>query len=337
MFRAAVIGCGWIGGGAIAGDAQPYTHAGSYRAVDGVTLVAGCDPDEIRLRRFGENWGARHLYHDLTGFLAGERVDLVSVCTPDATHEGIVRQVIEAEAARAIICEKPLTCSSTAARDLIELCGSRGVSLYVNYQRRWDPAHQAVRQWLEAGHGGVIRAVQGYYVRGLCHNGVAWINLLRMLAGEVVSVRALPGEIRELPGDPTLSAWLELDNGAAATMRGMSRTDYSLFEMDIVGSAGRVILADSGREIRFYQTQGDRDYPGFRRLGTAEDGLQASLGALQDVIREAVTALDREQPSLSSAREAAHDLDIVERIRESAEQQGAIVPVSAAGCGEQVA
>lgn len=339
MYRAAVIGCGWIGGGARGSTDQPYTHAGAYKGIEEVSLVAACDPQETCLRRFGENWGVAHLYQDLSDFLAHEHVDLLSVCTPDATHAEFVRQIVEAGAARAIICEKPLASTADAAREIVELCERRGVSLYVNYQRRWDPVHQALRQYLQAGKIGAIRAVQGYYVRGLVHNGVAWINLLRMLVGEVGSAKALPGAIHEMPGDPTLSAWLEMESGTVALMRGMHGDAYSLFEMDILGSAGRVVLADSGRDIRFYEPQGDRDYPGFRHLGRRENGLQAhpSIGALHHLIREAVMALAGERFSVSSAREAAHDLDIVERIRASAEHQGAVVPVGAARCGERLA
>lgn len=329
MYRAAVIGCGWIGGGRRGTD-QPYTHAGAYRQSGVVCLVAACDVDKIRLSRFRENWGAVNLYEEVSDFLAHERVDLLSVCTWDLTHTEIVRHAVEAGAARAIICEKPLAQTAAAAREIVELCERRGISLYVNYQRRWDPNYQVVHQWLAAGECGVIRAVHGYYTRGLFHNGTAWINLLRMLVGEVVCVRALPGENREIPDDPTLSAWLELKNGAATIMCGVGGNDYSLFEMDIVGSGGRVVLADSGRDIRFYRVREDADYPGFRHLELVANELrpQQSGYGLTNLVREAVANLSVGRLSANSAREAVRDLEIAELVRRSAENQGATLSLS---------
>lgn len=324
MVRAAVIGCGWIGGGAQSGTTQPYTHASVFKNISGIDLVAGCDTDLPNLRRFGKNWGVNRLYSDVAEFLAHEQVELLSICTSDSSHEDILRQVVEAGATRAIICEKPLATSAAEAHEAVELCASRGVSLYVNYQRRWEPSCLAIRQRIVTGQYGEVRAVHGYYVRGLVHNGVTWINLLRMLAGEVISVAALPGEIRELPDDPTLSAWMELENGASVVMRGMRRADYSLFEMDILCSAWRVALADSGRDIRCYRALDDADYTGFRHLGIDENRIEPSEPALglMSLVQEAIQNLVSGKIVISSGEEAVRDLEIAELIRRSAENQG---------------
>ena len=328
MYRAAIIGCGWIGGGGEINGDQPYTHAGAYQVHDEVSLVAGCDVNEGRLRHFGEKWRVVNLYNDFSAFLSHEQVDFLSVCTWDSSHAEIVREVVEARAAKAIICEKPLATSSAAAREIVDLCRRHGISLYVNYQRRWDPDHQAVGRWIAEGACGNIRTIHGYYVRGLFHNGVTWINLLQMLVGNVTRVRAMGAEFSELDGDPTLSASFELENGATATMWGMRRSDYSIFEMDILGSAGRVVLSDNGRDIRRYQVQDDKDYPGFRRLGLVHRiDAQHSVLALIQLIREAVLDLKMGRHAFSTGQDAVRDLEIAELIRQSAACQGAILPL----------
>lgn len=332
MLRAAIVGCGWIGGGSKDGGDQSYTHAGAYQLARGVTLVAGCDTDPVRLRSFGERWDIRSLHAGLDGLLKEDTIDLLSVCTPDAAHAEVLRRVVEARAVRAILCEKPLATTARAAREIVEACRRAGVGLYVNYQRRWDPGHVAARRWISAGGCGAVRAVQGLYVRGLLHNGVAWINLLRMLAGEIASVRALPGEIRELEDDPTLTVWFGLENGAAAVLRGLPRKDYSVFEMDVVGSRGRVILADSGREIRYYEAREDWDFPGFRHLEGSPRGTDAgrSVGALRNLIQQAVDDLRAGRQALDSAREAVRDLEIAELARLSHQSEGAQLSVEPA-------
>lgn len=324
--RAAVIGCGWIGGGGAGVDGL-YTHAGAYAALDGVRLVAGCDPDAERRRAFANRWKVERVTASVDELVNGGNLDLVSVCTPDGSHAEIVARLAEVRAARAIICEKPLAGDTAAARRLVALCRQRGVSLYVNYQRRWDPAHRAVRDWIATGECGRVQAVHGYYVRGLLHNGAAWLNLLRMLIGEIVAVRALPG-VEELADDPTLGAWLELANGAAATLHGLSGGDYSLFELDVMGTRGRVVLADAGRDIRRYRVEDDTDFPGFRRLAMdAPVAGHGSTEALARLVRAAIDDLVRGITTTESAEDALRDLEIVESIRASAAAGGTVMKV----------
>ena len=65
-----------------------------------------------------------------------DRYDLVVVATPNDTHVELAAAAIEA--GLAVVVDKPLAPTSSAARDLVELAERRGVALTVFHNRRWD-------------------------------------------------------------------------------------------------------------------------------------------------------------------------------------------------------
>ena len=94
-YRAALIGCGKIAS-EFADDpglasAGICTHAQAYAATPEIQLVAVCDSDPAKLQRCGERWKVAARYRDAGRLLAEVRPDIVSVCTPDATHYRVVQ------------------------------------------------------------------------------------------------------------------------------------------------------------------------------------------------------------------------------------------------------
>lgn len=248
-YRAAVIGLGRMGstfddeiewGGSIF---LPYCHGPSYHAHPGVELVAGADPHDEQRAIFGERWGLEsgHLYADYREMLAGERLDLVSVCTTARVRRRIVVDCAEA-GVRAIWAEKPLALTLAEADDMVGACRRHGAALAVNCARRWNPFYAETRKRIDGGDLGRVLQVTAYAQCGLSHNGSHAIDIIRYLAGgdvrwvfgEMESDEAAAGET-DLQGN----AYLAFDNGVRAYLRS---TDGGLasWEVDVIGTGGRV-------------------------------------------------------------------------------------------------
>jgi predicted dehydrogenase len=323
-YKAAVIGCGRIGGGYPGGQGGA-SHAGAYRADERVCLAAGADIDPEARERFGRRWGVSRLYANCEELLAAERPELVSVCTWDPHHGEAVRAAAQ-QGARVILCEKPLAPTWEEARALQALCARRQVELVVGYQRRWEPRHRQVRDFIRAGGLGQLLAANGYYVGGLRHNGCAWINLARFLLGEVLAVRALGGaEARG--GDADLGALLEFA-GFQCSLHAACRQEYSIFEIDVLGTRGRITLADAGYELRQWRAREDERFPGFRSLGAVagEWGEQGMDRALHAGVRQIVDHLEGagQGPLENPGSEAVIDMQIVEAIFQSHREGGPV-------------
>ncbi|HZK77537.1 MAG TPA: Gfo/Idh/MocA family oxidoreductase, partial [Gemmatimonadaceae bacterium] len=108
MYSAAVIGCGKIGSELsvdpfLKGDV--FTHAEAYSRCEKTELVALCDLDPEKLDAAARLWGTTALYPSVGQLVAIEKLDLVSICTPTATHSEVLRAVLDCpNPPRAILC-----------------------------------------------------------------------------------------------------------------------------------------------------------------------------------------------------------------------------------------
>ena len=268
-YRVALIGCGKIGSG-FADDplmkGNVYTHADAYTRCPDTELVAVCDSDPSRLARCGERWSIAARYTSAVALIETEMPDIVSVCTPDATHYEVVRTLLTSQHhVKAVLCEKPLATSPEQAQELIRLADERGVVLAVDYTRRYANNLRALQMFLAAGNLGTIQAVGGWYTKGTLHNGSHWFDLLRFLVGEVDWVMGM-NALCEPGSDPTLDVILGLRNGALATLRACDARRFTVFEMDIVGTLGRVQLLEFCYRIDLAYSAPSSRYSGYFEL-----------------------------------------------------------------------
>src|SRR5689334_24262837 len=109
--RGLVIGLGQIGMGYDL-DLDPathvYTHARAFSTHEAFELVGGVDPDDARRQVF-ESQFKRPAFDDAVKAILATKPDVVAIAGPTAMHRDLVGIVLEHAAARAVICEKPLT------------------------------------------------------------------------------------------------------------------------------------------------------------------------------------------------------------------------------------
>jgi predicted dehydrogenase len=303
--RAAVIGCGRIGS-EFADDPRiggVYTHAGAYASVPGVALVAVCDRDQGKARRCADRWGLPAAFSDVGIMLHDVRPDVVSVCTPDETHSAILEQVIASTHVRAVLAEKPLALDVDEAQRLVESARRRNVTLAVNYSRRYAPGHLRAKQLIDGGTLGELQKVSGFYTKGVRHNGTHWFDLARWLVGEVASVQGFDASQDTDSSDPTIDVRLTFASGTTAFVQGVVGDALSLFEMEIVGGAGRMRFRDSGHRVEVDMLGESPHYGGYRSF-LPNDRWD---GGLSDVLRTAVEDLVSSLGSGASPRCSGED------------------------------
>ena len=75
--------------------------------------------------------------------MAADDVDVVHVCTPNATHAPLVRAVIAA--GKHVVCEKPLAVDAAEAAELVALAAEAGVTATVPFVYRFYPTVREAR------------------------------------------------------------------------------------------------------------------------------------------------------------------------------------------------
>jgi len=142
-------------------------------SLDGLyTLAAGAlDADPAKGRDFAKRLGIEpaRAYGDWREMLAGERgrkdrVDLVTVATPNATHYEITKAFLET--GFHVLCEKPMTMTVEEAEDIVAVTARTGNICAVNYGYSGYALVRHMRAMVARGDLGKVRLVKAEFAHG---------------------------------------------------------------------------------------------------------------------------------------------------------------------------
>ena len=318
VYRAAIIGCGKIGS-EFADDPRIkdiYTHAGAYVQCPDTELVAVCDKEREKSERCKERWHLTNNYTDYQRMISDTNPDIVSVCTPDHTHFEIIQTILTSSNVKAIFAEKPLALNLNDAESLVNLAEKKGVVLAVNYSRRYAEKNCELKKYLNSDTFGDIQTINGYYTKGTLHNGTHWFDLARFLIGEFIRVKGFDNR-KEKNDDPTFDCYAEFENGATAYLHACDETKYSIFEMDILGSNGRVYIKDYGQIVEIYRVIDDPDYSGYHSLDISATVNDVMKNTLLHAVEDLVQCLQRGKIPKCSGNDGVAALKIACAVRSS--------------------
>ncbi|WP_300015092.1 Gfo/Idh/MocA family oxidoreductase [uncultured Roseobacter sp.] len=166
---------GMIGGGE--GSQIGPAHRLGAQADGNFVLAAGAlDVDAEKGRAYAQSLGvaADRAYAGWQEMLDGEkdrtdRVDLVTVATPNSTHFEITRAFLEA--GFNVLCEKPMTMTVEEGEEIVRVAEASGKICAVNYCYSAYPMVREMRQMVKTGQIGKVRLVVANFSHG--HHGDA--------------------------------------------------------------------------------------------------------------------------------------------------------------------
>jgi predicted dehydrogenase len=317
-WRAAVLGCGWIGSEFRTDTpAGIYNHAAAYQACPDTELVAICDSDSAKLARAGERWQVSAQYTDIQELFLQAKPQIVSVCTPDATHFPCLKAALATPSVRAVLAEKPLSLNVEEAEEIAKESRARGVVLAVNYSRRYSDGHAELRASIREGALGDIVTVAGFYTKGTFHNGTHWFDLARWMVGEIVEVAGFD-LLGENGPDPTLDVILRFDRGASGHLQAFDQAKGTLFEMDILGSKGRVRIVEPAGEFAEYHLCESGTYSGYRTFVAGEVRPARNSDTVLHAVEDLVSCVKNGGVPRCTAMDGVAAIRVAAAVRESA-------------------
>ncbi len=166
---------GMIGGGE--GSQIGPAHRLGAQADGNFVLAAGAlDHDADKGRAYAQSLGvaADRAYGDWREMLAGEqgrddRVDLVTVATPNSTHFEITKSFLEA--GFNVLCEKPMTMTVEEGEEIVKIAEKSGKICAVNYCYSAYPMVREMRHMVRSGEVGKVRLIVTNFSHG--HHGDA--------------------------------------------------------------------------------------------------------------------------------------------------------------------
>jgi predicted dehydrogenase len=94
----------------------------------------------------------------------GQRIDFVSIATPNHTHFEIAR--LFAEAGINVMCDKPMTFDLAQAEELAGIVQKSGVVFGLTHNYTGHPLVRQARDMVKSGELGDINAVRAFYIQG---------------------------------------------------------------------------------------------------------------------------------------------------------------------------
>ncbi|MEP3275452.1 MAG: Gfo/Idh/MocA family oxidoreductase [Stappiaceae bacterium] len=274
---------------------------------------------------------------DLSEALANETIDAVILTTPNPVHEEHVTAC--AQAGKHVFCEKPLGLNAASARRSVAAVKSAGVQLGIGHERRFEPALVALKKAIEAGEFGTIMHAEAAFshdkligvpagnwrtsksvspAAGMTAMGIHLTDLLISFFGRIKTVQAITAD-RSLgweTGD-LVTVQVLFEAGMTATLSAILHTPHFI-RMHVFGT-------DQWIEVR---NESHPDTPGGKvtyELARTGSENQMQTFAWEDAVVHNLEAFAHavrgEAPYPFSIEEMVHNIEVLEAITISAEQQ----------------
>jgi predicted dehydrogenase len=146
--KVGIIGCGRIS----------RFHGMPAAAQPNVELRAVCDLIPERAKQMAKLFGARKTYKDYKEMIRKEKLDVVHICLPHYLHAPVAIDAMQMGCD--VLTEKPMAISMEQAEEMVKTAKKTKRKLGVIFQNRYNAGSQLVKQCLESGRLGAVKAAK---------------------------------------------------------------------------------------------------------------------------------------------------------------------------------
>ncbi len=258
MIKIAVLGCGRIG----------RMHADNIAAHPRAELAGVFDIQEPSAAEVASRHGVNK-FASADDVFASADVDAVLIATSTPTHVDFIAQGVEA--AKAILCEKPIDLSLGRVNDLKKRIAGTKVPIMLGFVRRFDKGHAAARDAMLKGEIGDLHQVvitsrdpgmaPATYIEvsgGIFRDmTIHDLDLARFMLGEEVTAVSAQGSrlvdpaLMERCGDfDTVVVTLVTESGKQAIITNSRQAAYGYDQrVELFGSKGMVISENHRKNL----------------------------------------------------------------------------------------
>ncbi len=173
-----------------AGGMASY-HIQGFRQA-GADVVAMADQNKQRAQEAADGFGIGKTYGSLAEMISSEKLDAVSVITPNKFHMPLVIEALQGGVH--VFCEKPPALNAAEVEAMKAAAAAAGKTLMFNFNNRARPESRAMMAYLEDGCVGRVNSCQavwrrrtgipgfgGWFTTKALAGGGAVIDLLHMM------------------------------------------------------------------------------------------------------------------------------------------------------------
>lgn len=141
-----------------AGMAGAELHLNAFRHTGGLDVIALCDSDLDKVAGIAEQERVPHYYSSLDDALDAHSADIVSICTPPASHFELCKLALGRGCH--VLVEKPIFRSLDEACEIREIIDQRGLKFSAVHSQKYLPGIRNAAQLVKGGSIGEVLHVQ---------------------------------------------------------------------------------------------------------------------------------------------------------------------------------
>ena len=160
--RIGLIGCGYMGG---------VIHLSSLRRLPQADVVALAEPDAERREAVSRQVPRAAVFADYHELLERPNIDAVVIGLPNALHADAAINALQR--GKHVYLEKPLALNLEEGGKIVDAWQRSGRVAMIGFNYRFNPLHQKVRRYLEAGELGELVGARSVFTTAP-HRAPAW-------------------------------------------------------------------------------------------------------------------------------------------------------------------
>jgi predicted dehydrogenase len=129
--------------GLIGSGMMGQEHIRNIALLDGAHVSAVCDPDAAMRELSAQSSGGKG-FASLDDMLSADLCDVFLIVSPNDTHADVLRKIMATD--KPILCEKPLSTTTSDCRDILNLAQTRRAPIWVAMEYRYMPPVQRLLQ-----------------------------------------------------------------------------------------------------------------------------------------------------------------------------------------------
>jgi predicted dehydrogenase len=239
-------------------------HIEAYWRNPDTDLVAVCArSNRERVEQMGRQYGATP-YLNLAEMIEKEKLDLLSIITPD--HEHYTPYKLAMEAGVNCFLEKPLTMDLAEGRELVALARRQGIYCGINFNHRYATPFVLAKQHVDQGKVGKPillhwRFTGGHYpewqkkpLAHLLYMQSHGFNMMQTFGGRIVSIRGHAADPRGTGQYTAATLSLQFESGAVGSFIASVDGDYKdpdIYTFEMTGDRGRIRVDDTIRRFEY--------------------------------------------------------------------------------------
>ena len=300
--------------------------------------MAVCDLEKTKADEFSKKYSGK-AYYSIDDLLLNEKdIDLIAVCTPNGLHAE--HSIKSLQAAKHVLCEKPLCLTSAAAWQMINTEKFSRKKLFVVKSARFNPLLKKLKELIEKKELGVLYSFQlscfwsrpkHYYNDwhgklfpdgGTLYTQFShYIDAVLWLFGEIDDVKGYrenKAHKKEMEFEDTGSIAVKMKNNLLGTINWSVNTYQNNSEISLALIAEKGTFCFGGEylnEIKYNQSGFSFDLP--QATSNEYEGYKGSMSHHSEIYDHLVVNLSDDNLSSSNSFDGLMTVEAIEKIYKS--------------------